>query len=669
MATLATAVFAWALLGIALISRIPIWALGAWKDRSVSRLLLAHLVTFGIAGAAYALAMAAGGAPQWQASFASFAVPSLLVFVLDAIAIAASRKSRSSAADALMWFLHADGRQSGPSTTAAVQAALAEGSVKSSDWIWRNGFKEWTQIGTVDLSKAAEEPVPSETQADEAELGLLHHWRDWLALPASYWAGGLAIAVLFAVPYVALMNLDFAHHPRLVSAGIIALWMALLAAILWLSLGVFRSADHYARAHPGQHWSTLAKGVAALGCLAILAVLLRQGVPEIRNAVGVISEASEPRYALNLLRGDTELEVAGPMDIGLGDAVAARLKDHPGIATLHLSSAGGRESEADRLAEIALQKKLDTYVSSFCLGECATAFAAGKNRWLSRSAVLALHQPDGEADDLEARASKTRAFFRGRGIAANFIDRGLTSPRAAAWRPSHAELFHSDFATSYATDADVAVAGIPVREIDEAHKALDAIGLYQVLAAKHPKAHAEIHAILHNGYLKGQSIATMRRRIWAVILPIVNKSLSSASDSALVSFYRIALDEAETFAQKDARSCEAFLKGRSEGFDPGLIPAALQERELAAFAEVIGSSGSYGGKPIENAEAETAFARVLPEAQAAGYSSADLQQAIQFKLDAPRNCRGLLLFFRSLLNLDDPNRTALLRFMAQQSGT
>jgi hypothetical protein len=129
------------------------------------------------------------------------------------------------------------------------------------------------------------------------------------------------------------------------------------------------------------------------------------------------------------------------------------------------------------------------------------------------------------------------------------------------------------------------------------------------------------------------------------------------------------LDEAEVFAQRDAASCEAFWRGRSEGFDSSRLPPELQERELAATTELIRTSGSYVGKPIEKQEAGAVLPQLLPAAQSKGFSAGDLEKAIQFKLDAAGNCQGLILFHRSLLLLADPGRTALLRFMAQQSGT
>lgn len=47
----------------------------------------------------------------------------------------------------------------------------------------------------------------------------------------------------------------------------------------------------------------------------------------------------------------------------------------------------------------------------------------------------------------------------------------------------------------------------------------------------------------------------------------------------------------------------------------------------------------------------------------------DFQRAMQFKLYPARNCEARMLFFRSLFGMDDADRTALLRFMAQQAAT
>ncbi len=43
------------------------------------------------------------------------------------------------------------------------------------------------------------------------------------------------------------------------------------------------------------------------------------------------------------------------------------------------------------------------------------------------------------------------------------------------------------------------------------------------------------------------------------------------------------------------------------------------------------------------------------------------RNAIEFKLDAARNCKGTILFLKSLPTLSEPGRSTLLRFVAQRT--
>ncbi|WP_119387743.1 GYF domain-containing protein [Taklimakanibacter lacteus] len=670
MTTTAVVHFAGALLGIALISRLPVWFLQAWREKSLLRLFAAHLFTYVIVAVISAFAQARGIDPQWRTAFVDLALPALLVFLIDTV-LMLKRDSGTEGLEA-HWFLHSAGKQSGPVPADAVTAALADGSLKASDWVWRAGFAEWAQISSVDLT--GKDGTPQAAAADpQASGNYLHrHWQGALSLPRSYWAGGLSIAALFILPYLLLMRLTLTDHPRLIGAAVTGLWLTLLAAMLWLSVGIFRSADHHARTHPARHWGSAAKLSIVLGCLAVLSIFARLGVPQIRDFADAMSGSRQTLYALQLRRDDTELALSGPMESGLSEAVARSLMDHPRLATLALDSTGGDLNEADKLKAIVLGRGLNTYVPATCTGACVTVFAAGRTRWLSRGAFLALHRPaiaDATPADLAAAAAKTKAFLESRGITAQFVDKGLAATQEAAFRPSHAELFEARLATSYATDAEVAKGGIPVREIRDAEAAVDRTALYQVIRDKHPKAHAELLAIVRDRILKNESPARMRRRVSAAIAPIVNDSISSAAEPALLAFYQMATDEAEAFARVDARSCEAFLKGDTGGFDAALLPLALQEREFQATADLIRSAGSYAGRPIEQSEVMGPLAQVVAAAQTKGFTQADFQQAIQFKLDPARNCQGTILLFRSLFVMNAPDRTALLRYMAQQATT
>jgi hypothetical protein len=672
MNTAAVVHFAGALLGIALISRLPVWLLRAWQDKSLFRLFAAHLFTYVLVAVVSAYAQSRGVDPQWRVAFIDLALPALLVLLLD-VALIFKRDVAPVSSEAPQWFMHSAGKQSGPLPAEAVKAALADGSLKDSDWIWRAGFKEWMPISAVDLnSKEGTAPVESVTPPQARGSFVRRHWQGALSLPRSYWASGLVIAALFIIPYLLLMRLTLTDHPQLIGAAVTGLWLTLLAAMFWLSVGIFRSADHYATAHPKRHWGSAAKLSIILVCLAAISIFARLGVPQIRDFAEAMTGPEETLYALELRRGNTELAVSGPIDSGLSQAVAQNLMDHPGLATLALDSPGGDSDEADKLKTIVLSRNLNTYVPGTCADTCVTVFAAGKTRWLSRNSALALHKPviaGASAADLADAATKLKTFLASRGVAREFIDRMLAASAEAPLRPGHAEMFDARFASSYATDIEVAKGGIPVQEIGDAEAEVNKTALYQVLKEKHPKAHAELLAIVRDRIVKAEPPARVRRRVSAVIMPIVNDSISSASEPALLSFYQMATDAAEAFAKTDARSCEAFLKGDTSGFDVALLPAALQDRELQVTAELIRSSGSYAGKLIEQGEVVGALTQVIAAAQTRGFTAADFQQAIQFKLDPQRNCQGMILLFRTLFTMNGPDRTALLRFMAQQAAT
>src|SRR4029079_10665811 len=67
MTTTAVVHFAGALLGIALISRLPVWLLKAWQERSLFRLLAAHFFTYVLVAVVSAYAETRGVDPPWKA--------------------------------------------------------------------------------------------------------------------------------------------------------------------------------------------------------------------------------------------------------------------------------------------------------------------------------------------------------------------------------------------------------------------------------------------------------------------------------------------------------------------------------------------------------------------------------------------------------------------------
>jgi hypothetical protein len=49
-----------------------------------------------------------------------------------------------------IWFYYANEEQVGPMTEHEIRAAISDGSIKSSDYVYREGFADWRALGEVD---------------------------------------------------------------------------------------------------------------------------------------------------------------------------------------------------------------------------------------------------------------------------------------------------------------------------------------------------------------------------------------------------------------------------------------------------------------------------------------------------------------------------------------
>ncbi|QIG47543.1 DUF4339 domain-containing protein [Nordella sp. HKS 07] len=665
-----------AVLGIILLSRLAIWGLGAWKAQSIARLVVAHLLTYIVAAVGSAYGHADGGPVQWEWGFRAYALPSLLVMAFDIFGLLRAKRGDrapipqgSGEVDVPTWFVHVNGQERGPLAITAVKDALAQGTLKPDDWIWRHGMQDWAQIFAIDQFTVAPQDtsVVAETKRPPSNY-LIRHWRGQLSLVKSYWLNSFAVAGLLAVPIVIVGAVGFSNYPRLISAIIIFLWPMTLIGQLWLSVGIWRSAERYSSQHPRKYWGGIAKFLTSLAVLSTVTTFVREGLPQIGGYVEIFAEANEKRYVIRPLRNNSELEITGPLDFGLAQDVESILGQHPTIKVIHLHSEGGRLAEAEKLSTYILQRGLNTYVSNSCASACVNVFAAGKERWLAKGAVLGLHKPyfpGLSTVDLESISEETRRFLISRGVTAGFVDRGLSVPHESFWMPTHKELFESGLATAYVAESDVALSGLS-KDMATFEEALQNIELYRALSIRHPTEYAAIIDIFKAGYEKGQTIADLRGQTWEIILPLVNKSMPSASDEALMNFYQVMKEEVEAFSRIGTDACDAYLRGNHRGFDFNALPADLQKRDLDATAQLIGSQGTYAGGKIIDQQIEHIFGAFSADAQAAGLSEDEFYQGTQLQLSAAQNCKAMLVFLQSIMALKAADRTLVVRYMSQQ---
>jgi ATP-dependent protease ClpP protease subunit len=410
-----------------------------------------------------------------------------------------------------------------------------------------------------------------------------------------------------------------------------------------------------------------------LSALSTIGTFTTQGLPQMSEFVAVIKTYnSKPAYSLRILRDASELEITGPLDFGITRAVANLLSDHPTIRTIHLNSDGGRLAEADALKNLILKLQLNTYVARNCASACVTVFVAGANRWLSRNAQIGLHSPyfpGSTEEDIKAAAESAKAFFYSRNIASDLIERGFNTPANEMWVPDHTTIFASNLATSYATERDVAASGITLHELDELETQLLKVSLFAAIKASYPDDYRMVIEQMRKGYLQGRDLADLRLSVLPTITKLYEKALPTASDSAMLAFWELLLEQALILRDISSNQCEAYLKGDSGKFDVNGIPASLLQKEMEVGAALLRSRGTYSGEMISDLMAQDAYLKLFEAMNKKyGVSTEQLLRGMEFKSTAEENCNMMLLLIREGLQLDLPDRLIVFRSMAQEAG-
>ncbi|HUQ38314.1 MAG TPA: tetratricopeptide repeat protein, partial [Aestuariivirga sp.] len=418
----------------------------------------------------------------------------------------------SSKENAAIWYIAARGSEAGPFPKLVVQKYLASGELSLDDGCWREGFTDWLPLGrTLEFatrsspSPQSNQPAqdPFEREQREPPISPKHadpifqkykpdetihsikkrnyfarHWRGELSLAKSYWLNTYGLTLVIAILSVGLGSSDIVLYPKLISSLLISLWLFAAISQVWLTVGIYRSARVYSTTYPNKKgWGGAAILLTTLGLISSVVVFANQGIPQIRGYAEILSAASQVKnYSVKLLGDLTKIELRGNLDFGVSADVEAMLNDYPAVRVLYLNSIGGRLAEADKLKDLVLQHNLDTYVVSECHSACVTVFVAGRNRLISRTALIGLHEPyfpGLDIRELEAAKEGVKKFFYSRGIDGAVIEKGFAVNYESIWNPEHAVLFSSRIATGYASDEDVALGNAsPAHNIADLGKAL-----------------------------------------------------------------------------------------------------------------------------------------------------------------------------------------------------
>jgi hypothetical protein len=425
---------------------------------------------------------------------------------------------------------------------------------------------------------------------------ILRHWRGENSLAWSYW-GVAVIGNVLGLGAIIGVNLLFStdkgFDPGPIFWVLVTTWSIVFVVLLWQVVGTWRSATHHAArrtaANLGTGWATAAKIMLVLGVVRTIAEFTQGGALQLAETYDMAfrGDPRMPAYSLRVMRNGTEIEVSGGFKFGLTADFERVVSASPRIRVVHLTSAGGRIGEAEKLNKAISRRSLLTYVPAHCESACTLAFAAGRERWLHESGKLGFHGPAFPGMTpaaLEVAASAWKTQYRSAGFVQSFVERALAVPSAEIWYPTWQELSVANAITDIADGSEFAASGFETGATVElfAENLAKNVPAYAAMQARLPQDFQRIAGAYYDSYLNGLSetelVAAFRKQLAQVIR--VNKA--RADDAVLIEFAKVALDQYVALGRRNPSLCYRYAAGVGGPVNiSNDVPQALIQRELA----------------------------------------------------------------------------------------
>ncbi len=212
------------------------------------------------------------------------------------------------------------------------------------------------------------------------------------------------------------------------------LWLAALTG-LWCTVwcgawvaGSIRSASRHADEADGRTaWTPLLLGLGGAPVLALATVLGLGGLLQAWWSTTVRGDGAAVVTPLSDADGQVRaLRISGTLGMGSTQALQAALQAHPQVQRLEIHSPGGLVTEGHGMAQLALQRALNTEARVACEAACTLVFVAGEKRLIAREAGL------GFGGMLPSLAPVVADFYRQRGVPEDFVQQALGR---RSWQP------------------------------------------------------------------------------------------------------------------------------------------------------------------------------------------------------------------------------------------
>jgi hypothetical protein len=282
------------------------------------------------------------------------------------------------------------------------------------------------------------------------------HWLGQYSLKFSFWFICIFLGFVFhLVSSLILQQISPAHF----ATFIFYQFIGGLLLLPWQVVGVLRSAEQHFKNHGRPIILHSVQAAILVGLTGIMSHFIDQiQTLTIKNDLSNYqSKTISTQYNIRWHEDKKQIQLSGPLDIGITHAVRQILLTHPNAKQIVLESEGGQVYEGRGLAALFNQYKIDTYSFRYCLSSCATAFIGGAKRFLGNDAKLGFHQyafdskqlqPFRDFYNVEDEQDKDREVYRSKNINERFIQQIFKKPNSEIWYPDRKTLLEAGVVTA-----------------------------------------------------------------------------------------------------------------------------------------------------------------------------------------------------------------------------
>lgn len=267
------------------------------------------------------------------------------------------------------------------------------------------------------------------------------HWQGNLPLPLSFWCNGTFTVIIAAV--LTTYAVDVIYQSDLSEKAWLAATLAVfgfsIAISVWAVVGIWRSATRHHVKGGTIKSAFIAKLLASIGALGLVAQLSQTLSPILENALVVVGIYPLGIPADLSINGRT-LHINGTITVEVAEQFKGLIGKHPEVNQVSLLSSGGSIDAAVEISSVIKERNLSTVAAGECSSACTLIFLSSKVRAFDVDAFLGFHSPSGGGygDDVVVNGTslETRLAYADAGLSEPFADKAFGTSSNSMWYPT-----------------------------------------------------------------------------------------------------------------------------------------------------------------------------------------------------------------------------------------